>query len=713
MPRDIDPTNPLLLPSPVANGAPPFDQIAFAHFEPALEATMEEARERVAAIRDNEAVPSFENTIAALEDAANPLDRVAGIFFNLLSAESSDEMQELAQKMGPKLSDFGNDIILDQALYARVKAVWEQRDKLNLTTEQATLLEETHTSFVRGGADLNDADKARKREIDARLAQLSNKFSDNDRKANKAYLMVIDDQNRLTGLPESAKKAAAAVAEEKGHAGKWAFTLDIPSYLPFMQYAEDRALREELWRARSRTALGGEFDNTEIVKETVRLRDEAAKLLGYSTYAEMVLERRMAKNPATVDAFLDRVKNVSKPAAEAEMAELQQFARDNGGPEKLEPWDSAFYTEKLRKARFDLDDEALRPYFPVDKVINGAFEVASRLFDIRFEQAPQYPVYHDDVTAYEVYDNKDDSLVGVFYTDFFPRDGKRGGAWMTTYRDAGTFDGKSEVPLVSIVCNFTKPVGDEPALLTHDEVLTLFHEFGHSLHGLLAEGEHHSLTGTNVYWDFVELPSQLMENWCYEKEALDLFAQHYKTGESIPSELVEKLQQSRTFMAGSASLRQTSLASIDMAWHNRPEATQAEDVEAYEEAATRDLRLLDRRGAVMSTGFGHLFSGGYAAGYYSYKWAEVLDADAFEAFKEADIFDKGTAARFRDNVLSKGGTEKPDVLYKRFRGRDPDPDALFRRDGLLPPKDGGAGRNASSRPRMSMASASSTAAHPI
>ncbi len=709
MPRDDVAQNPLLQPSTVPNGAPPFDRVTLEHFKPAFEATIEAAREKIAAIRDNEAVPDFQNTIAALEAADHELGRVSSIFFNLLSAESNDEMQALAQEISPILSDFSNDVMLDEALYARVKSVWDNRDKLDLTVEQATLLENSYLGFVRNGAELDEKGKARKREIDARLSQLSNTFSDNSRKATKAYLLVIDDEARLAGLPESAKAAASETAAEKGHHGKWAFTLDIPSYLPLMQSAEDRALREEIWRARSRTALGGEFDNAPVIQEIVKLRGERAELLGYETHADYVLERRMAKTPGTVHDFLEKIKTVAKPAAKKDFEELQAFAREQGGPDKLEAWDTAFYAEKLRKEKFDFDDEALRPYFPVDRVIDGAFGAAEKLFDIRFEKSDAYPVYHQDVTTYDVYDKNSNELIGVFYTDFFPRDGKRGGAWMTTYRDAGMYDGEKKVPLVSIVCNFTKPVGGKPALLTHDEVTTLFHEFGHSLHGLLGEGEHPSLTGTNVFWDFVELPSQLMENWCYEKEALDMFAQHHETGEPIPEELIRKLNDGRTFMAGSAALRQVSLGTLDMAYHGKAGKQGIDDVEAFEDSVTADLRFTDRQGAVMSTGFGHLFAGGYSAGYYSYKWAEVLDADAFEAFQEAGIFDKETASRFRDNVLSKGGTEPPDVLYRRFRGRDADPDALLRRDGLLPPKD----PKGPQGPRGYAASSSSMAAQPV
>lgn len=672
--------NPLLVVSDLPNHAPPFDRIEESHYLPAIEAAITQARMTIAAIRDNPEDPDFQNTIVAMETAAETLDYASGIFYNQLSVMETEAMQELARTIGPMSSDFGNDILFDPALFARVRAVYEKRESLGLSAEQTMLLDESYKGFVRGGALLDEAKKARLREISARLSVLGPDFGSHVSKATENYLLVIENESDLAGLPEGAIDGARHMAQEKGHLGKWVFTLDFPSYYPFMQFAENRALRERIWRAYTGRAWKDEQDNSEIILEIVRLRHERAQILGYPTHAHYVLEKRMAETPDTVFSFIDELKTAYRDAAKADLAALKDFAAQDG-PGDLKPWDVAFYGEKLREKLYDFSSEDLRPYFPLGNVLDGMFTHFSKLFHLRFQENPAYPVWHPDAKAYDVYDLTSEEFVGTLYADFHPRKGKRGGAWKTAYRGQGLYHGKIERPVIAIVCNFTRPTADRPSLLTFDEVQTLFHEMGHATHALLSRVTYQSLSGTNVLWDFVELPSQLQENWCYARETLDLFAAHYQTGEKIPEDLHRKLCESRNFMAGWAGLRQVGMSQLDMLWHTQDPA-RISDVAAFEDAAVADVSLFPRLSGPTSTTFQHLFAGGYSAGYYSYKWAEVLDADAFELFSERGLYDAPTAEAFKNEVLSRGGSEHPRILYRRFRGRDADPQALLRREGL-------------------------------
>ncbi|MCB9989664.1 MAG: M3 family metallopeptidase [Rhodospirillales bacterium] len=675
-------TNPLLEASTLPNHAPPFNRIKPDHYMPALEKAIEEARANIAAIKANPAAPDFENTIVALETAAETLGIVTSIFYNQLSAAGNDQLQALAEQIGPVSANFSADISHDPDLFARIKAVHDQGTD-GLTSEQAMLLDDTYKGFVRSGALLDEKKKQRLREINERASVLSPQFSNNVTKSAESFELVIEDKADLSGLPDSAIDSAAHAAEEKGYKGKWLFTLDIPSYAPFMQFADNRALRETIWRAFSSRAYGGEFDNCETLLEIVRLRHERAHLLGYKTHAHFVLERRMAETPETVFDFLGTMQTTYKPAAQKDLEHLKAFAAKQGLEDDLKPWDVGYYSEKLKHSLFDFSDEDLRPYFPLTQVLDGVFEHFSALFHLRFKPSDAYSVWHQDVKAFDVYDLTDDSFLGTLYADFHPRTGKRSGAWKTSYRDQGLFHGKIERPVVAIVCNFTKPTKDKPSLLTHDEVLTLFHEMGHAMHALLARGTYPSQTGTNVLWDFVELPSQVQENWAYEKETLDRFARHYKTGEAIPAELIRKLQDAKNFMAGWGGLRQSAFGILDMAWHTQENPSSITDVAAFEDAELADISLFPRLAGPVSTSFSHVFAGGYAAGYYSYKWAEVLDADTFELFQERGLYDRPTAESYKNEILAKGGSEHPRILYRRFRGRDADPNALLRREGLL------------------------------
>lgn len=659
-----------------------FPQIKTEHFLPALDAALDEARKNIDAIRTNPDVPSFKNTVLALEQASEKVDMVAGVFFNLHGSHTNDEMQKLATEIGPKLSDFSSDIILDEKLFRKIAVVWEEREKHNYNKEEKKLLEDSYIDFIRNGANLDSAKKEKLREIDQKLSRLGPAYSENVLKATNSYELLIENEKDLAGLPEGAIEAAKHTAEEKGKSG-WIFNLQAPSYLAFMKYGENRELREKLYRAYGSRAFGGEFDNQKNVLEIVKLRHERAQLLGFKTHADFVLQRRMAESPERVFNFLDKLLTASKPAAEKDVAEVQALADELGGPNPIRPWDFGFYSEKLKEKKFDLNEEELRPYFKLENVVAGVFEHARRLYGLKFNPAPQYPVYHADVKVYEVTEEADNSFIGLFYTDFFPRDSKRGGAWMTNFFEQGTYGDKLMRPHVSIVCNFTKPTPNKPSLLTFDEVRTLFHEFGHSLHSLLSQCHFRSLSGTNVFWDFVELPSQILENWTLEKEALDLFAKHYETGENIPEALTKKLIESSQFQAGYFSLRQLNFGFMDMAWHST-DPRDIRDVDQFERKATEKTSVLPPvDGMNSSCAFSHIFAGGYSAGYYSYKWAEVLDADAFELFKEKGIFNKDVAQSFKENILSRGGTEHPMELYKKFRGREPDPNALLRRDGLI------------------------------
>ncbi|MFP4313985.1 MAG: M3 family metallopeptidase [Alphaproteobacteria bacterium] len=676
----------LLEVSALPNHAPPFDQISEDDYMPALAEAIKEARHNIEAIRDNKDTPDFENTIVALETASEKLDQMTSVFYNQLSCIGGDGLHELAEKMGPITAEFSNDIMLDEKLFERVKNVYDQRESLNLKTEQDTLLDNTYKGFVRSGALLDEKAKARFREIAQEMSVLGPTFMNNATKSAEAFEMLINDKSDLAGLPDNAIEAAKLAAEERGYEGKWLFTLDFPSYTPFIQFAENRDLREKFWRAMASRAWSedgsDEFDNSKNCKRIVELRHERANLLGYKTHADFVLERRMAETPQTVLQFLDKLKNTYKPAAEQELERLKDFARDTDGLEELQPWDTAYYAEKLKKKLFDFSSEDLRPYFPLDNVLEGCFKHFTELFNLSFKPADDYPVWHEDVKVFNVYDETSGDFVGTLYGDFHPRKGKKNGAWKTAYRSQGLFHGKIERPLVAIVCNFTKPTKDTPSLITHDEVTTLFHEMGHAIHALLSEVTYQSLAGTSVLWDFVELPSQVQENWCYEKQTLDMFARHYKTGETIPEELIEKLIKAKNYNIGMFGLRQVSLGILDMAWHTTP-PEKIKDAATFEDSVLKDVTLFPRLAGPASTSFNHIFAGGYSAGYYSYKWAEVLDADTFELFQEKGLYDGATSENYKHEILSKGGSEPPAKLYRNFRGRDADPDALLRREGLL------------------------------
>ena len=660
----------------------PFSQIKNEDFEPAFEQAIKDAKQEVQDIINNPEEATFENTLEAMAFSGMQLDRISNIFFNLNSAETNEELQKIAQVVAPKLSEFGNDITLNPDLFKRVKAVYDKKDTLNLTAEQLMLLEKSYKGFVRNGALLSDTEKEQLRAIDAELSLLSLKFGENVLAETNAYQLHITNENDLDGLPEDTKIMAKQLAESENKEG-WIFTLDFPSYLPFVTYAKNRELRKEIAIAAGKKAFqDNEFNNEANVLRIVNLRQQRANLLGYATHADFVLEERMAQNPTKVLDFLNDLLVKAKPAATKEFEELTAFAKNLDNIEQLEKWDGAYYSEKLKQEKFNLDDEILKPYFKLENVLNGAFEVANKLFGIRFEKVSNIDVYHEDVETYEVKD-ENNNLVALFYADFFPRKGKRNGAWMTSFKSQFIKDGINERPHVSIVCNFTKPTPTKPSLLTFNEVTTLFHEFGHALHGMLANTVYPSLSGTSVFWDFVELPSQVMENWCYEKEALELFAKHYETGETIPMELIEKIKESASFLEGMATVRQLSFGLLDMGWHSQnPE--NISNLKAFENEQFESTKLYpDVAENAMSTAFSHIFAGGYSSGYYSYKWAEVLDADAFDYFKQNGIFNRKIATKFKDNVLSQGGTQPPMELYKKFRGQEPKPEALLKRAGLI------------------------------
>ncbi|WP_282049258.1 M3 family metallopeptidase [Maribacter aquivivus] len=671
--------NPLLSPFDTA----PFSQIKNEHFKPAFLKSIEDARAEIDAITENTDAPTFENTIEALEFSGQQLDRISSVFFNLNSAETNEEIQKIAQEVSPLLSEFGNDITLNEALFKRVKAVYDQKDSLDLTVEQNTLLDKKYKSFSRNGANLSEDKKTRLRAIDAKLAKLKLTFGENVLAETNKYQLHLTDEADLDGLPEGEKEAAAQLAISKGKEDGWMITLDYPSYIPFMKYAKNRELRKELSMAfGSRAFHNDELDNQENVLDIAKLRFERANLLGYKTHANFVLEERMAETPEKVHSFLNELLAKAKPAAEREFKQLEDFAKKLDNIDRLEKWDSSYYSEKLKQELFNLDDERLKPYFKLENVINGVFKVAENLFDLQFEEVHDIEKYHDEVKTYKVYDT-DKNFISLFYADFHPRAGKRGGAWMTSYKSQWKRNGENVRPHISNVCNFTPSTKSKPSLLTFNEVTTLFHEFGHGLHGMLANTTYPSLSGTSVFWDFVELPSQVLENWCYEKEALELFAKHYETGETIPMELVQKIKESATFQEGMQTLRQLSFGLLDMSWHG-VDPTGITNVKAHEDEAFKDTSLYpETPETCMSTAFSHIFQGGYSSGYYSYKWAEVLDADAFAYFKEEGIFNKEVATKFKDNVLSQGGTENPMTLYKRFRGAEPKVEALLERAGLL------------------------------
>ncbi|WCO00985.1 M3 family metallopeptidase [Psychroserpens ponticola] len=660
----------------------PFSKIKNEDYLPAFLKAIKGAKAEIDAITTNSEAPTFENTIEALDFSGEQLDRISSIFFNLNSAETNDTIQKIAQKVSPLLSEFSNDITLNESLFKRVKAVYDSKNTLDLNTEQSTLLDKKYKGFSRNGANLSEDKKTRLREIDKALSQLKLKFGEHVLAETNAFEMHLTNEKDLAGLPEGAKEAAQQLAESKQKDG-WLITLDYPSYIPFMTYASNRELRKKLAIAAGAKAFkGNEYDNQDHVLQIAKLRHERANLLGYKTHAHFVLEERMAKTPETVQHFLNELLEKAKPAAEREFKNLEAFAKELDGIESLQKWDGSYYSEKLKQKLFSLDDEQLKPYFKLENVINGVFTIAERLYDLKFEEINTIDKYHEDVLTYKVTDLKG-NLISIFYADFFPRPGKRNGAWMTVYKSQYIKNGKNSRPHISNVCNFTKPTKSKPSLLTFNEVTTLFHEFGHALHGILANTTYPSLSGTSVSWDFVELPSQVLENWCYEKEALELFATHYETGEMIPMELIEKIKASATFHEGMQTLRQISFGLLDMSWHGQ-DPSAISSVKAHENEAFKNTKLYpDVAENCMSTAFSHIFQGGYSSGYYSYKWAEVLDADAFEYFLEEGIFNKEVAKKFKDNVLSQGGIEEPMTLYKRFRGKEPQPEALLKRAGLI------------------------------
>jgi peptidyl-dipeptidase Dcp len=659
----------------------PFSKISLSDYKPAFEKTIEIARNEINAIAINSEAPTFSNTIEALDFAGATLDRLSSIFFNLNSAETCDEMQKIAQEVSPLLTEFSNDIALNEDLFKRIKAVYDQKDTLNLTIEQTTLLDKKFKGFSRNGALLNEEDKLKLREIDTELAKLKLTYGENVLAETNHYQLHITNEADLKGLPDGAKEMASSLAKSKNLEG-WIFTLDFPSYLPFVTYVDNRELRKEIAIAAGKKGFqNNDFDNQENVKRIVALRHQRAQLLGYASHSHFVLEERMAQNPNNVQSFLNDLLEKAKPAASKEFAQLTAFAKELDGIDQLEKWDGAYYSEKLKQKLFNLDDEVLKPYFKLENVLNGAFTIAEKLFGITFKQVFDIDKYHEEVQTFEVLDFEG-KLVAIFYSDFFPRKGKRNGAWMTSFKPQYIKDGINERPHVSIVCNFTPPTETKPSLLTFNEVTTLFHEFGHALHGMLANTTYPSLSGTSVYWDFVELPSQVMENWCYEPEALALFAKHYETGEIIPQQYVEKIKESASFLEGMATLRQLSFGILDMTYHAKSQTI--DDVKAFEKQAMEGTSLYpDVAENCMSTSFSHIFQGGYSSGYYSYKWAEVLDADAFAYFQEKGIFNTEVATKFKDNVLSKGGTELPMELYKKFRGQEPKVEALLKRAGLV------------------------------
>lgn len=673
--------NPFLQPYNTPFDAVPFDKIKLEHYMPAFEEAMKQGKADIEAIKNSK--PSFANTIEKLERAGELLSKVSSVFFNLNSSETSDEMQKLAQEVSPLLTAYSSEIALDEDLFKAVKAVFENEDRTKLNEEQIYLLNKTYKGFVRSGANLNEEDKNKLKEISTKLAKLTLTFSENVMKDSQEFELLITDENELAGLPEGTKEAAKMTAKNKGKENGWLITLDYPSYIPFMKYADNRELRKQLNEAFGARGFNkNDFNNESIIAEIVSLRLAKAKLLGYKTYAEFVLEERMAETPAKVFQLWDELLEVALPKAKEEIEEIKALVARLGDNIELAAWDFSYYAEKLKNEKFAINDELLKPYFKLENVLDGAFQAAEKLYDITFKERKDIPLYHKDVVTYEVID-KDQNFVALFYADFFPREGKRSGAWMTSFRGQNKYDGQNNRPLVSIVCNFTKPTETKPSLLTFNEVATLFHEFGHALHGMLADGHYESLSGTSVFWDFVELPSQLMENWCYEEESLNLFAKHYETGETIPMEYVQKIKASAQFLSAYQTVRQTSLGQLDMSWHNQ-ETIKPISVLAFEKKAGEKTSLFPfNEKTSTSSAFSHIFAGGYAAGYYSYKWAEVLEADAFEFFKEKGIFNKEVAKAFKDNVLSKGGSKHPMELYKKFRGAEPSSAALLKKSGLV------------------------------
>ena len=674
--------NPFLTKYETPHQTTPFNLIRNEHFEPAMMEGMKRQNEEIDHIIQNPEPPTFENTLEELEKSGELLGRVTTVFSNLMSADTNDEMDAIAEKMMPMLTAHSNNITLNDNLFQRIKAVYDQKDSLHLDEEQKMLLEKTYDGFIRCGANLSKEDKEVLRKLTTEMSLLTLQFSQNHLKATHQYELAVT-QDQLEGLPEHVINSYEQNAKERGKEGL-IVTLEAPSYVPFMKYVKNRELRKELYMAYNTQCTHNDgLNNLDIVRKIVNCRLQIAQLLGFPTYADYVLKKRMAENKENVFNLLDQLLKAYTPTARKEVERIADMAKEMEGPSfELMPWDWAYYSNKLKEKEYAINDELLRPYFELTQVKKGVFGLATRLYGITFQENKEIPVYHPDVKAYEVFD-KDGSFLAILYTDFHPRKGKHAGAWMTSYKDQWIRNGINSRPHVSVTMNFTKPQADKPALLTLSEVETFLHEFGHSLHGMFANTTYSSLSGTNVYWDFVELPSQFMENYATEKEFLNTFAHHYKTGELIPEELIERIKKAANFNVAYACLRQLSFGFLDMAWYTRTTPFEG-DVEKYEKEAWQNTQLLPTvDGTCMSTQFSHIMSGGYAAGYYSYKWAEVLDADAFSLFKEKGIFDTETASSFRENVLSKGGTEPPMELYKRFRGQAPTIQALLKRNGII------------------------------
>lgn len=687
--------NPLLTDSTLPYGAPQFDKIKTEHYLPAFEQAITEAKAEIDAIVNNPDAPTFENTIAALDEAGGRLNDAAGIFYNLMEADTNDQMQDIAEKVSPMMTEYSMYVSLNEPLFARVKAVHESAE--GLEPDQARLLEKTWKSFVRSGANLGAEDKETYSKLSEQLSLLTLQYGKNVLAATNAFTLNLTDEADLEGLPDFVREAAVEAARSKEMEG-WAFDLSAPSYGAFMKYSTRRDLRQKMWMAYNTRATEGENSNIELCRQIAESRLKIANILGYETYADYALEERMAKNPQTVNAFIQKLLEPSLPAAKAEVKELYEYARANGFEDsEIQPWDFGFWSEKLKDARYSINDEQLKPYFRLESCIDAAFGLAGKLYGLTFEERKDIPVYHPDVKVYDVKD-ADGVHKALFYADFFPRASKRGGAWMTEFRGQSIVNGVEKRPFISLVTNFTKPTAGKPALLTHDELTTLLHEFGHSLHGILAEGRYSSLTGTNVSRDFVELPSQIMENWAFEPEFLDTFARHFETGEALPDTLINKIVEAKNYNAAYAQVRQLQFGILDMAWHTLKGGSESGHFDrlsdlktmqelgtiAFEKAALKSSNVIPSiPEACISTSFSHIFSGGYSAGYYSYKWSEVLEADAFSLFKEKGIFSTEVSHSFRDNILSKGCSEDEDVLYRRFRGHDPEPEALLEKLGIV------------------------------
>ena len=663
---------------------PPFSKIKNKHYLPAFKEAMKIQKEEIDAIVNNPEEPTFENTLVALDNSGELLDRVQNIFDNLKSADTNDSINQVAKEISPLLSKHKDDIALNEGLFKRVKAVYDKQNDLNLNTEQKMLLKRVYENFVRGGANLSGEQKERFRDINKQLSMLTLKFGENLLNENNAFELVIDKKENLAGLPEAVVAGAKETAEAKGYEGKWVFTLQKPSLIPFLSYSEKRALREKMFKAYvNRGDNNDANDNKEIIKQIVNLRLERANMLGFKTHADYILDVNMAKTPKNVFDLMYKVWEPAIKVAKQEAADIQKMIDDEGGNFKLKPWDWWYYSEKIRKERYDLDEEALRPYFKLENVRKGMFLLANKLYGITFTELKDVPIYHKDAQVFEVKD-ADGSHIGIYYVDYFPRESKRGGAWMTSFTKQSHIKGKDVKPVIMNVTNFSKPTGDKPALLSFEEVQTMFHEFGHALHGLLSDCTYKTLSGTSVARDFVELPSQVMENWASEPELLQLYAKHYKTGEVIPDELIAKLQNSSHFNQGFITVEYTAAALLDMYWHTISEKQDSLDVNKFESDVAEKIGLIPEIVfRYRSTNFAHIFSGSYSAGYYGYQWAAVLDADAFQAFKETgDIFNRELATAFRKNLLSKGGTDDPMILYVKFRGKKPSPEALLKRKGF-------------------------------